>query len=55
MIDHTGIGVADVARSAEFYDSVCQRLSGRVLCRVCVGSRRQQYGGGLPGRLKLHD
>jgi catechol 2,3-dioxygenase-like lactoylglutathione lyase family enzyme len=31
MIDHTGIGVADVARSAVFYDSVLGALG---LCRV---------------------
>lgn len=29
MIDHTGIGVADVARSAAFYDSVLAALGLR--------------------------
>jgi catechol 2,3-dioxygenase-like lactoylglutathione lyase family enzyme len=31
MIDHTGIGVADVARSAAFYDTAMSALG---LCRV---------------------
>ncbi len=46
MIDHTGIGVADVARSAKFYDAVLGALSLRRVMQIPsdIGSDAVGYG-----------
>jgi len=51
MIDHTGIGVADVARSATFYDAALGALG---MCRVMQipddrGTDGVGYGFEYPG------
>lgn len=38
MIDHTGIGVADVARSARFYDAVLGVLGWRRVLQLRMGT-----------------
>ena len=38
MIDHTGIGVADVSRSATFYDAVLETLGMRRVIRYPITS-----------------
>jgi len=50
MIDHTGIGVADVARSAAFYDSVLQALGLRRVMQIPSddGSDAVGYGVDYP-------
>lgn len=50
MIDHTGIGVADVARSATFYDSVLQALGLRRVMQIPSddGSDAVGYGVDYP-------
>jgi catechol 2,3-dioxygenase-like lactoylglutathione lyase family enzyme len=45
MIDHTGIGVADVARSAAFYDAALGALG----LRRVVEMASKEPGGGLDG------
>lgn len=46
MIDHTGIGVADVARSAKFYDAVLGALGLRRVMQIPsdIGSDAVGYG-----------
>lgn len=41
MIDHTGIGVADVARAAAFYD-VALGLSYRIAGQVVTGGPHER-------------
>ena len=50
MIDHTGIGVADVARSADFYDSVLGALGLRRVMQIPSddGSDAVGYGVDYP-------
>ncbi|MFF7056731.1 VOC family protein [Achromobacter spanius] len=50
MIDHTGIGVADVARSAAFYDSALQALGLRRVMQIPSddGSDAVGYGVDYP-------
>ena len=50
MIDHTGIGVADVARSAAFYDSVLGALGLRRVMQIPSddGSDAVGYGVDYP-------
>jgi catechol 2,3-dioxygenase-like lactoylglutathione lyase family enzyme len=50
MIDHTGIGVADVARSAAFYDAVLGALGMRRVVEMPdgVGSDGVAYGAAHP-------
>jgi catechol 2,3-dioxygenase-like lactoylglutathione lyase family enzyme len=38
-IDHTGIGVADIARSAHFYDAALGALGLRPLVRITTGGQ----------------
>ncbi|MBB1596129.1 VOC family protein [Achromobacter sp. UMC46] len=47
MIDHTGIGVADVARSAKFYDSVLGALGLRRIMQIPVGEGTDAIGYGV--------
>lgn len=44
MIDHTGIGVADVARSAKFYDAVLGALGWRRVETLADGADAIGYG-----------
>jgi catechol 2,3-dioxygenase-like lactoylglutathione lyase family enzyme len=50
MIDHTGIGVADVGRSAAFYDMVLEALGLRRVMQIPenVGTDGIGYGVGFP-------
>ena len=50
MIDHTGIGVADVSRSAAFYDSALAALGLRRVRQIPdgVGSDGVGYGADYP-------
>jgi catechol 2,3-dioxygenase-like lactoylglutathione lyase family enzyme len=48
-LDHTGIGVADIARSARFYDAVLGALGLRVLVRI---DREKQM---LPDDVRIED
>ena len=50
MIDHTGIGVADVARSAAFYDAALGALGLRRAMQMPenIGSDGVGYGVGYP-------
>ena len=50
MIDHTGIGVADVARSAKFYDAVLGALGLRRVMQIPsgIGSDAVGYGVDYP-------
>ncbi len=50
MIDHTGIGVADVARSAAFYDAVLGALGWRRVAQLPQndGSDAVAYGFDFP-------
>jgi catechol 2,3-dioxygenase-like lactoylglutathione lyase family enzyme len=47
MIDHTGIGVADVARSAVFYDAVLGALGWRRAMQLPPDSGADAVGYGL--------
>ncbi|NMK46277.1 VOC family protein [Achromobacter sp. Bel] len=47
MIDHTGIGVADVARSAAFYDSVLGALGLRRVMQIPVDKGTDAVGYGV--------
>jgi len=47
MIDHTGIGVADVARSAIFYDAVLSALGMRRVAQLPEGDGRDAVGYGV--------
>jgi catechol 2,3-dioxygenase-like lactoylglutathione lyase family enzyme len=47
MIDHTGIGVADVARSAAFYDAVLGALGLRRVAQLPADSGADAVGYGL--------
>ena len=46
MIDHTGIGVADVSRSATFYDAALEALGMRRVMQIPdkVGTDGVGYG-----------
>jgi catechol 2,3-dioxygenase-like lactoylglutathione lyase family enzyme len=46
MIDHTGIGVADVARSAAFYDVVLRALGLRRVVQIPANSGADGIGYG---------
>jgi len=50
MIDHTGIGVADVGRSAAFYDMALEALGLRRVMQMPgnVGSDGIGYGVSFP-------
>lgn len=50
MIDHTGIGVADVARSAAFYDAALGALGMRRVIQLpaAAGGDAVGYGVGYP-------
>ena len=50
MIDHTGIGVADVARSAAFYDAALAALGYRRVAQIPEhdGADAVAYGVGRP-------
>jgi catechol 2,3-dioxygenase-like lactoylglutathione lyase family enzyme len=50
MIDHTGIGVADVSRSAAFYDAALQALGMRLVMQIPdnVGTDGVGYGFAYP-------
>lgn len=47
MIDHTGIGVADVARSAAFYDAVLGALGLRRVVQLPPGEGSDGVGYGV--------
>ncbi|MFP2905919.1 VOC family protein [Pyxidicoccus sp. 3LFB2] len=47
MIDHTGIGVADVARSAAFYDAVLGALGWRRVALLPPGDGADAVGYGV--------
>ena len=47
MIDHTGIGVADVARSARFYDAVLGALGLRRAAQIPESNGADAVGYGL--------
>ncbi len=47
MIDHTGIGVADVARSATFYDEVTRALNLRRVAELPDASASDGVGYGI--------
>ena len=47
MIDHTGIGVADVARSAQFYDAVLGALGLRRVALLPPGDGSDAVGYGI--------
>jgi catechol 2,3-dioxygenase-like lactoylglutathione lyase family enzyme len=47
MIDHTGIGVADVARSAAFYDAVLGALGMRRVAQIPEESGADGVGYGV--------
>ena len=47
MIDHTGIGVADVARSADFYDAALGALGLRRVMQLPEGSGTDGIGYGV--------
>jgi catechol 2,3-dioxygenase-like lactoylglutathione lyase family enzyme len=47
MIDHTGIGVADVARSARFYDAALGALGLRRVMELPPGQATDGIGYGL--------
>lgn len=47
MIDHTGIGVADVARSATFYDAVLGALALRRAMQLPPGDGSDAVGYGV--------
>ena len=47
MIDHTGIGVADVARSAAFYDSTLRALGLRRVMQLPENSGADAVGYGV--------
>jgi catechol 2,3-dioxygenase-like lactoylglutathione lyase family enzyme len=47
MIDHTGIGVADVARSAAFYDAVLGALGMRRVAQIPEESGADGIGYGV--------
>nr|HEX4312815.1 VOC family protein [Kofleriaceae bacterium] len=47
MIDHTGIGVADVARSARFYDAALGALGYRRAIELPAGDGRDAVGYGV--------
>lgn len=47
MIDHTGIGVADVARSAAFYDAVLDALGLRRVIQIPEESGADGVGYGV--------
>ncbi len=47
MIDHTGIGVADVARSAAFYDAVLGALGLRRVIQLPSGDGTDGIGYGV--------
>jgi catechol 2,3-dioxygenase-like lactoylglutathione lyase family enzyme len=47
MIDHTGIGVADVVRSAAFYDAVLGALGMRRVAQIPDGSGADGIGYGV--------
>jgi catechol 2,3-dioxygenase-like lactoylglutathione lyase family enzyme len=47
MIDHTGIGVADVARSAAFYDAVLGALGWRRVAQLPASDGADAVGWGL--------
>jgi len=47
MIDHTGIGVADVARSAEFYDAALGALGLRRVMQIPSGIGSDAVGYGI--------
>ena len=47
MIDHTGIGVADVARSAEFYDAALGALGLRRVMQLPENSGTDGIGYGV--------
>lgn len=47
MIDHTGIGVADVARSAAFYDSVLGALGFRRVMQMPANNGTDGIGYGV--------
>jgi catechol 2,3-dioxygenase-like lactoylglutathione lyase family enzyme len=47
MIDHTGIGVADVARSAAFYDAVLGALGLRRVMQLPEGTGADGVGYGV--------
>ncbi|HZR34467.1 MAG TPA: VOC family protein [Nevskia sp.] len=48
MIDHTGIGVADVARSAAFYDAALAALGLRRVAQLGDGADAVGYGVDYP-------
>ena len=50
MIDHTGIGVADVSRSATFYDAALEALGMRRVMQIPdnVGTDGVGYGFDYP-------
>jgi catechol 2,3-dioxygenase-like lactoylglutathione lyase family enzyme len=50
MIDHTGIGVADVSRSVNFYDAALSALGLRRVMQMPdnVGTDGVGYGVGYP-------
>ncbi len=48
MIDHTGIGVADVARSAAFYDAALGALGLRRVVQLPADSGSDAVGYGMP-------
>lgn len=52
MIDHTGIGVADVARSAAFYDATLAALGLRRVMQLPPedGANAVGYGSDYPDR-----
>lgn len=47
MIDHTGIGVANVARSAAFYDAVLGALGLRRVMQIPSGDGSDAVGYGV--------
>ena len=47
MIDHTGIGVADVARSAAFYDAVLSALGLRRVAQIPENNGADAVGYGV--------
>ena len=47
MIDHTGMGVADVARSAAFYDEVLSALGLRRVAQIPKSDGRDGVGYGV--------
>jgi catechol 2,3-dioxygenase-like lactoylglutathione lyase family enzyme len=42
LIDHTGIGVSDIHRSARFYEAALQRLGVRIVMRISRGFKQME-------------